>query len=371
MKKMNICLITPGVPPDFQDGASKFFKGIFKYLKKRGHRVLLLTGKWNYELEDPSIKQLNFFKQRFLWFPQFVLKVIKELGRRDFDIVHGNGPKGAFPIVFSKYNRFISTIHDLGPFETRFTLIPIEKYIIKFIARRSHIITTCSNTIRKQLKHYIPDINVHQIFNLYSAIEEKFKPYPVEARKLKKKLRIEGPTIIYIGRIAHYKGVEDIIEAYNLAKKKISNLNLVIGGKPDFSMEKIYHQWKTEYKDIHFIGHIDDEKIPVYYTMGDVFVTYSSASEGFGLTPIEAIACGTPVICSSLRAYKEILGDNAIYVVPNNPRLLSETIISLINNEDKRNKLISKAQEYIKRYTWNEVGKKLEKVYALFLKNRY
>jgi glycosyltransferase involved in cell wall biosynthesis len=205
------------------------------------------------------------------------------------------------------------------------------------------------------------------MFNLYSAIEKKYKPLPEKALELKEKLNIKGPVLLYIGRIAKYKGVDHIIKAYQIAKEEIPNLNLVIGGKPDFSMEKIYQEWKKIFKDIHFVGFVSEEEIPIYYSMGDIFVTYSYASEGFGLTPIEAIACGTPVVCSSIDAYKEVLQDNAILVPPKKPQQLANEIVKLLKDEVGRIELIEKAQKFIKRYTWDAVGKKLEEVYMKFL----
>jgi glycosyltransferase involved in cell wall biosynthesis len=367
MEKLNICLVSLTFAPDTQDGAAKFFNGIYNYLKNQGHNVKVITGKWNLELTDPNIIQLHLIRKRFLWFPQFNLSTIKYLKRHKFDVIHGNSPKGILPIILSNQKRFISTIHDLGPFETSFTRIPIEKFMIKLAVERSTYITTCSEFIRKEIKYYIPKVEINSITNLYSAIEDKYKPLPLKAKKLKQQLQIEGPIILYIGRIAKYKGVDDIIKAYRIAKKEIPNLNLVMGGKPDFYMEKIYQEWKQKYKDIHFVGFVSEKEIPIYYSMGDIFVTYSYASEGFGLTPIEAIACGTPVICSSMIAYKEVLQDNAIFVPPRNPEKLAEEIVSLLQNDSKREALIEKAQKFIKRYSWDSVGQKLEKTYYKFL----
>ena len=367
MKKLNICLVSLTFAPDTQDGAAKFFTGIYNYLKKRGHNVKVITGKWNKELLDPDINQIDIIRKRFFWFPQFNLKTVKYLKANEFDIIHGNSPKGTLPIILANQKRFISTIHDLGPFETKFTKIPIEKYLIKYVVEKSSYITTCSEFIRKEIKHYIPKAYINNIFNLYSAIEDKYKPFPHEAQKLRKELKLEGPVILYVGRIAKYKGVDDIIKAYKLAKKEVPNLNLVMGGKPDFSMEKIYQEWKQKYKDIRFVGFVSEEEIPFYFSMGDIFVTYSYASEGFGLTPIEAIACGTPVICSSMVAYKEVLQDNAIFVPPRNPQQLARELVKLINDDSKREDLIKKAQIFIKRYSWDSVGKKLENVYYKFL----
>ncbi|MEJ2279904.1 MAG: glycosyltransferase family 4 protein [Candidatus Lokiarchaeota archaeon] len=228
MNKLDICLVALTIPPDSQNGEAKFFKGIYEYLRDKGHNVTLITAKWKYELPDPNIIQLDIIPKRFFWFPHFNWGVIRYLRNHKFDIIHGNGPKGTLPIILSGNKKFISTIHDLGPFETEFTKIPIEKYIIKYVAQKSRFITTCSDSIKKEIKYYIPEIELKKIFNLYSAIEEKFKPYPEKARKLKNELGLQGPVILYIGRITSYKGVDDIITAYNLAKEKIKNLNLEI-----------------------------------------------------------------------------------------------------------------------------------------------
>ncbi len=363
MKKLNICLISLATPPDSHDGAARFFHGIYNYLKQKGHKIILLTGKWNFDINDRNIIQFNLIKKRFLWFPKFCLNIIKFLNSHNFDIVHGNGPKGAFPIVFSKHRRFISTIHDLGPFELKFTRIPIEKLLIRFVSLRSTFITTCSNSIKKELKLYMPNIESKKIINLYSAIDNRFKPVPDLALKLKMEMKLNGPIVLYIGRIAHYKGVEDIINAYYIAKKDIPNLCLLLGGKPDYKMETKYQEWKKKFPDINFIGFIPENQLPIYYNLGDVFVTYSYGSEGFGLTPIEAIASGTPVICSSLPAYKEILEGNAIFIPPRKPDLLAEEIVHLLTNEDLRQDLIKSGLNYIKRYSWDSVGKRLEKLY--------
>ncbi|MFX1364341.1 MAG: glycosyltransferase family 4 protein [Promethearchaeota archaeon] len=367
MDKLNICLISLTFAPDTQDGAAKFFTGIYKYLKNQGHNVKVITGKWNKSLPDPNILQIAIIRRRFFWFPQFNIKTVKFLKRNQFDIIHGNSPKGILPIIFANKKRFISTIHDLGPFETRFTRIPIERFLIKYAVNKSTYITTCSEFIKKEIKYYIPNTDLNKIFNLYSAIENKYKPLPKESQKLKEKLGIKGPVLLYIGRIAKYKGVSDIIKAYQIAKKEIPGLNLVMGGKPDFYMEKSYLEWKQKFNDIYFVGFIHEKEIPVYFSMGDIFVTYSYASEGFGLTPIEAIACGTPVICSSMIAYKEVLKDNAIFVPPKNPQLLAKEIINLLQDDIKRRTLIERAQKFIKRYSWKSVGEKLETIYRKFI----
>ena len=153
MKKLKIALVSLTISPDSQDGSAKFFSGIYDYLKSRGHDVKVITGKWNINLRDPNISQIKIIRQSYLWIPQFALKAINFLRNADYDIIHGNGPKGTLPIILSGKERFISTIHDLGPFETPFTKIPLEKFLIKYVAKKATYITTCSDFIRKEFKY--------------------------------------------------------------------------------------------------------------------------------------------------------------------------------------------------------------------------
>ena len=367
MNKLNICLVSLTVAPDSTDGEAKVIRALFDYLRKQGHHVKLITGKWEVDLHHPDIIQVDLVTKRFLWLPQFILKVSKYLKNHQFDIIHANSPKATIPVLLARKKKFISYIHDLGTFEFRLTSIPVEKYLTKYVTKKATLITTVSKVVKKQFKTFMPKTNLNKIFNLYNGIDEKFKPYPKEAKELKEKLKLKGPVLLYVGRITPYKGVEDIIEAYKIAKKEISDLNLVIGGKPDYSMKKSYKEWVQKHKDINFVGFIPDTEIPYYYTMAEIFLTYSNASEGFGLTIAEAIACGTPVICSSLNVFKEVLEDNAVFVPLKNPEALSKEIIGLLNNTSKQESIVKNGQLFIKRYSWDAVGKRLEEVYNTFL----
>ncbi|MFX0153515.1 MAG: glycosyltransferase family 4 protein [Candidatus Hodarchaeota archaeon] len=360
MNKLNICLVSLMIAPDRERSG---FEGIYEYLKKQNHNVKLITGKWNIKLDDPNIIQVDLINKRFFWAPQFIINIAKYLRSHNFDIIHGNGSKGTLPILFSNKKRFISTIHDLGPFETKFTTIPIEKYLIKYVVNKATYITTVSNYSKAGIKYYIPKVDLNKIQVIYNGIGDWFKPKPKEAQKLKEKLNIKGPIIFNFGRIASYKGVNDIITAYKNAKKKIPDLNLIIGGAPDFKMKNTYRTWRSQYKDIIFLGYVPEEEVPIYYSMADILIQYSFGSEGFGNTPLEALACGTPVICSSLKVYREILQDNAIIIPPRKPQLLAEAINKLIKDDTLRELLVKKGQEFIKRYTWESVGKKLENLY--------
>ncbi|MHA2288489.1 MAG: glycosyltransferase family 4 protein [Promethearchaeota archaeon] len=371
MKKLNICLISLTVSPDSADGEAKVIRALFDYLKQQGHNVKLITGKWNIDLEDPDIIQFDLIRKRFFWVPLFYYKVFKFLRKHKFDIIHANSAKAALPIIIAGRKKFFCTIHDFTPFETELTKIPLEKMLIKFVSMRATTITTVSNFVKREFLHFIPRIDKNKIATIYNGIEKKYRPYPLEAKRIKGRLNIQGPVLLYIGRITPYKGVNDIIKAYRIVKTEIPTVNLVIGGKPDFLMEKEYNDWREKYHDIHFMGYLPEDEVPYYFSMGDIFITYSSSSEGFGLTPLEAISCGTPVICSSILVYREILQNNALFVPPKAPLKLAEKIIFLLNDNELRRNLVENAQEFIKKYSWNTVGKRLENEYMKFLNLKY
>ncbi|TFG13174.1 MAG: glycosyltransferase family 1 protein [Promethearchaeota archaeon] len=364
MKKMKICLVSLTVSPDSADGEAKVVRSHFDYLKKRGYDVKLISGKWNTDLKHPDIIQFDLIRKRFLWVFHFNYKVIKFLRAHNFDIVHANSAKAAIPVLFSNTKRLITTIHDFTPFETQLTRFPFEKYLIKFIASKSAIITTVSNTIRNKFKKFLPGIDLNKVLTIYNGIEERFKPYPRKSVELKRKLGLEGPIIIYIGRITAYKGVDYIISAYHIVKKSNPKVNLIIGGNPDFLMEKKYQKWIKQHQDISFVGYVSEEELPYYYSMADIFINYSSSSEGFGLTPLEALACGTPIICSSIKVYKEIFEDSALFVPPKNSNKLADSILKLLSDKNLRDELVQNAQKVLSKYSWDVVINRLEKIYT-------
>jgi UDP-N-acetylglucosamine--dolichyl-phosphate N-acetylglucosaminephosphotransferase len=365
MHKLKICFVSLTTYPDAMDGSAKFLKGIFDELKNRGHDVTLLTAKWTEGFNDPNIKAINIPSLRILWVPKFAVAFRKYLKENEFDIIHSNGSRPSIPILLSG-KPYIATIHDVGPFQATFTKIPGLKWLEKKNAKDAKYIITCADSGRGEISKFMK-VSLDKIHVVSSAIDPKFKPSKQQGLAVKESLQIKGPVIYYVGRIAFYKGIEDIIKAYKIAKKEIPDLNLVIGGKPEIRLQSEYEQWKTSYPDVKFMGTIKDEEMAAYYSMADIFTTYSFASEGFGLTPVEAMACGTPVICSNLPAYKEVLKEYATFIEPKQPELLAKAFITQIKNPDIGKQQVKSASGLLKQYTWKNVVDNIELVYQKYL----
>jgi len=365
MEKLKLCHIALATYPDRKDGASKFQCGLYNELRNRGHDITLLTAKWGEGFQDQNIQTLEIPKLRFLWVPKFTMKYRSVLQKNDFDIIHSNGSRASLPIMFAN-KPFIATIHDVGPFQTNFSRLPFVKWVERKNAQDAKRIITCAESNRAEISKYM-GAEIAKIFNVNSAVDPKFKPEPQKAKALREKLNLKGPVIYYVGRIEFYKGIADILAAYKLAKKDIPDLNLVIGGGATLTMQETVESWKREYPEVNFVGIVPDEEMSTYYSMADVFCTYSYASEGFGLTPVEALNCGTPVIASTMPAFKEVLQKYAYFVEPQQPQLLAQQFIQFFKNLDQGKQLVKDAQLFLQRYTWKNVGDLVENVYQGYL----
>ena len=107
-----------------------------------------------------------------------------------------------------------------------------------------------------------------------------------------------------------------------------------------------------------FPGRVSDEEVPQYYAASDCFVTYSYAGEGFGLTLAEAMACGTPVVCSSLPAYQEVVGTNAILVSPNDPEELTNKLRIILKDPALRVRLGKNGVKHVQtHFSWEKAAR--------------
>ena len=359
---MRICLIATKLYPDHVGGKAVYTYNYYRELKKKGHDVYVLTGLWNKKIKDPNIIQLKIIRKRYLWILSFFIFSIKHLILNSYDVIHTVGVRESI-ITYLLFKKFIATVHDAGSFQVNVNIV--KKFYPRIISRADRIIVP-SKTTKIVLKQYMPNINNNKIFPVLNGVDlEKFIPLNRElALKLKTKLGLKGRVILYMGIIKTYKGVEDIISAFQRIGTEIDNVNLIIAGGPSERMEKKYSDWKKKYPNVVFTGRVPDKQVPLYYALADIFVTYSWTGEGFGLTAVEAMASGVPVICSDLQVYREVLKDKAILIPSKNDKILAKTLMDLLKNENKMNKLSIEGRKYIEQYyNWEKSINNLIKVY--------
>lgn len=221
------------------------------------------------------------------------------------------------------------------------------------------------NDLRKFLK-----VDPRKIDVIYEAVSEELKIIKkINTEEVNKKIRqYFDPKIKYIlsvGTIEPRKNLNKLVEAYSILPHNIQKeYKLVIVGQKGWNNSKLFKTIENlNIKDkVIFTGFVKDEDLPYIYNKAKVFV-YPSLYEGFGLPPLEALACGVPVIVSNTSSLPEVVGRAAIVVDCQNEKIIAETIKKAILNEKIVQKLKLRSKIQIKKFSWEKAARETLKVF--------
>lgn len=286
----------------------------------------------------------------------------KILQQHNLDLLHV--PHFNIPLLYS--GKIVVTIHDLlwheqiGP---EATTLPIWKYYFKYLGYR--IVT--NRALNKAEKIFVPTQAVSNILNRYQSAARKKTVVTYEGisqpfTSIHKKLVIDPKpalqkeyqqNLIYVGSLYPHKNISIVLQAL----KKIDNLSLKIVCARNVFMKRTQEEITRLglNNKVEFTGYLKDEEL-IKHMQTSLALIQPSKSEGFGLTAIEAMAVGTPVIASNLKVFKEILQSAPLYFNPDNSNQLIETIQQL-QNKKTRDKHIKLGLEIAKKYNWNSTAK--------------
>ncbi|PIS05443.1 MAG: hypothetical protein COT81_00910 [Candidatus Buchananbacteria bacterium CG10_big_fil_rev_8_21_14_0_10_42_9] len=236
---------------------------------------------------------------------------------------------------------------------------------IKQLCQRADKINAVSENTKQDLVNYL-DINPEKIFVTHLGLSEMYKPITDQniLSAVKSKYNLPDNFILFLGNLEPRKNVEGLIEAFDLASKDLTaDTHLVIAGKKGWLSKSIYEMAKKSHvKDkIKFVGYVDSQDKPALYSLAQVFC-YPSFYEGFGLPPLEAMACGTPVIVSNVSSLPEVVGGAGLLVDPYNKKQIADAIIKLYSDSELRDNLSLKSLEEAKNFTWDMTADELLQV---------
>jgi alpha-1,3-mannosyltransferase len=179
------------------------------------------------------------------------------------------------------------------------------------------------------------------------------------------KRNIEKYSLLYIGRIAKNKRIDNLIQVVHLLKKEIHNVKLYIIGDDWQGIRKDLENMAKERglsKNVIFTGRISDKEKFRYLGKAQFFVS-ASAYEGFGISVLEAMAAGIPVIANNIESFRNFIenGENGFIVDYSKPKEVANLILNLIDKD--LSKISKNAKETSKEYDWKEVIKRIEKIY--------
>lgn len=264
----------------------------------------------------------------------------------------------------------VLTVHDLA-----FLLRPecaeaklrdyLEKTVPRSVARSDFILADSENTQDDLI--CLLGVPPSKIEVIPGGVEERFKPVNDVAILDDVRRRVSGgaPFILNIGMIEPRKNLVRLIDAFEMLKKRLDIPHkLVLAGKRGWLSGPIYQRAKESSvsEDILFPGFVPDADLPALYSAADLFV-FPSLYEGFGLPPLEAMACGTPVVVSDSSSLPEVVGDAALMVKAESTEDLANAMGLPFQDLDLRSRMVFRGTQQASTFTWRRSAEKLLAVY--------
>jgi glycosyltransferase involved in cell wall biosynthesis len=260
-------------------------------------------------------------------------------------------------------------------------------------AQKAGIIVAISESTKQDLVSFYK-IDPNKIKVIYPGIDNKFRVISDKTKliEIKDKYRLSDDFILYFGTIEPRKNILGLIKAFEEIKKEkfgkildvnwqgfegvvrgqkdkifdFSKLKLVIAGTKGWLCKEVFEQVKNSNlkDDIIFTGFVSEEDKVYLYNLAKVFV-YPSFFEGFGLPPLEAMACGVPTVASNKSSLPEVVGNAAIMINPQNLNEISWAKKEILENQELSDYLIRTGLKRAKQFDWDNTAKEILKLCAL------
>lgn len=232
--------------------------------------------------------------------------------------------------------------------------------------RRARRVLTVSEASKQDIMRFfdVPETKVTVIPN---AIDERFRQTPADADLVRVRERYQLPDsfIMYAGNVKPHKNLERLIDAFVAVRRRgFDNLGLLLSGSEVSryaTLRRAIHRYNL-HKHVRLLGYQTAETLAVLYRLADVFV-FPSLFEGFGLSPLEAIASGTPVVASNVSSLPEVLGDAAVLVDPLDATAIANGITRVLEDADLRADLQRKGLARAGHFSWEQSVKQVRRIY--------
>ena len=293
---------------------------------------------------------------------------LKVINKEKLDLMHFTHFNA--PIFYKR--PFVVTIHDLtlsffpGKKMTSWFERLAYHVVIRNVTKKAKKIIAVSNHTKKDLVESLK-VPADKISVIYNGVNPKFGDVdPTPRPDLMKKLGLQKPYFLYTGVWRDHKNIVGMIKAFDAFNKDVGNqYNLVVTGQHN----PTYHEIPDTVKklgiedDVHLVGLVAEADLFGLYKYAIAYV-FPSFYEGFGLPPLEAMQCGTPVIASNTSATPEVCGEgNALFFDPYNPDDMKNAMRMIATDPSLRQKLMDRGAERVKQFGWEKMTKGVLNVY--------
>lgn len=314
-------------------------------------------------VDQPNFKRVPLWTPSHHRLEQFTLRF--EISGLNLDVLHSPD----FIPPFRRNCKSIITIHDLA-----FLLYPhfltqeSARYygqIDEAVKQTDHIIAVSESTKRDTIR--LLGAPEHKVTVIYESANPIYRP--VHDRELlaqtKSKYHIAGDFILFVSTIEPRKNLSTLLRAYRqLLDSYGAEAKLVVVGRRGWLSEDVF-TLVDELKltdDVLFLGRVPIEDLLYLYNAAQLLVQ-PSFYEGFGLPPLEAMACGTPVVISNVSSLPEVVGDAGLLVDPENASEITVAISRILNDEALRAELTAKGLKRAQCFSWEKTARQTLELY--------
>lgn len=314
--------------------------------------------------EVPCKVSANFRPLRVLW-EQAVLPLLVRKHR--IDVLHS--PAYTTPLLAQCAS--VVTIHDLlylhYPESCKRGQLFFFKHFVPLSARTADKVLAVSYSTKRDLEEFL-GVSPDQIVVIHEAPDDRFQTglrQRAEAT-IKSKYGISPGFVLSMSTFNPNKNLPGLLKAISLLRKKYSvTTRLAMVGmqlKYRGEIERIIDELGIR-DSVHLLGYVPDDDVPLFYSLADVLV-FPSFFEGFGLPPLEAMACGCPVVCADTSSLPEVVGDAAILCDPHNIDEMAEAVYRVLTDRELRDTLVKKGFDRAEQFSWEKAAAETIRAYG-------
>jgi glycosyltransferase involved in cell wall biosynthesis len=290
------------------------------------------------------------------------------------DLVHI--PLNRVPLLMPR--PYVVTVHDMANLlfpegDSNFRM-QARRYRFQRGLERAACVIAVSDATKRDMERTmgIPASRIRRVYNAPDPgfLEENSASGDEERERIMERYQITYPYLLYAGNIRRHKNVPRLVEAFAVLRGQLAghpvykDLRLVIIGDTISQYPAVRHAViKSRVEQmVRFLGFVPFDTLRCFYESAAAFV-FPSRYEGFGLPPLEAMACGAPVVASNVSSLPEVVGDAAVLVNPENVFDIARGIKEALLDEKLREQLIRKGREQAARFSWERTAREVLAIY--------
>ncbi|MEA2206040.1 MAG: hypothetical protein QOE77_2816 [Blastocatellia bacterium] len=286
--------------------------------------------------------------------------------KRSFDVFHGTN----FEVPLWKKCATVLTIHDLSlllhSHAHEQSRVRRARRRLPLMARAATMIVTPGESVRDEVIEHLK-IPATQVVAIPEAARRVFHPMPPDATsETRRRLGLADEFLLYVGTIEPRKNLNKLVQSFvEIARARKGSLQLVLAGREGWLTEELFELVRQSGMNeaIKFTGYLCDDDLRALYNSCLAFI-YPSFYEGFGLPPLEAMACGAPVIAGRIPSVEAVTGSAACLIDPDSVSDLAVNIRDLIDNERRRRELSTAGLKRAAEFSWERTAELTRAVYG-------